>query len=47
MAKEFARLWSESSFRNDGIAVMAGHDDGLLSIGETMEIAARRMLDLS
>ena len=46
MAKEFARLWRDTEFRDDGVAVMAGHDDGLLSIGASLEIAARRLLDL-
>ena len=47
MAREFGRLWRRTGFREAGIAVMAGHDDGLLSIGATLEEAAQRMLALS
>lgn len=44
MAREFARLWRDTAFRDERIAVMAGHDDGLLSIGESLQLAAERML---
>lgn len=47
MAHEFARLWHDTEFRENGVAVMAGHNDGLLSIGVSLEIAAERMLGLS
>jgi ribulose-5-phosphate 4-epimerase/fuculose-1-phosphate aldolase len=46
MAREFTRLHRESQFRNIGVAVMGGHAEGLVSIGETMAEAATRMLDL-
>jgi L-ribulose-5-phosphate 4-epimerase len=46
MAKEFARLWHESDLPTTGIAVMGGHEEGLVSIGETMATAATRILDL-
>ena len=46
MAAEFERLWRESEFAERRIAVMAGHDDGLLSIGPSLADAAQRMLDL-
>ena len=46
MAREFARLWRESDFRSTGIAVMGGHEEGLVSIGETMAVAATRILEL-
>lgn len=46
MAHAFESLWAHSEFRNNGIAVMAGHDEGLVSIGRTLEEAATRMLTL-
>ncbi len=46
MAMEFRRLFAESEFAASGIAVMAGHEDGLISFGETLDVAAKRMLDL-
>ena len=46
MAEEFARLWSAGRFRNDGLAVMAGHDEGIVSIGTTLEEASLRILAL-
>lgn len=45
MAREFARLYRDSGFADDGVAVMAGHADGLVAIGATLEQAARRLLD--
>lgn len=47
MAREFERLWHETGFASDGIAVMAGHDEGLVSIGATLAEAAKRMLRLA
>ncbi len=46
MAHAFESLWTSGAFRDSGIAVMAGHDDGLVSIGRTLEEAATRMLTL-
>ena len=46
-AGEFARLYRDSSFATNGIAVMGGHEDGLLATGESLEQAALRMLDLN
>lgn len=46
MAREFSRLYADTDFDRDGIAVMAGHEDGLISFGATLEDAARRMLNL-
>ncbi|MEM8817535.1 MAG: class II aldolase/adducin family protein [Pseudomonadota bacterium] len=46
MAREFARLWSRGRFRNEGLAVMAGHDEGIVSIGVSLEEAAKRVLAL-
>ena len=47
MAAEFARLYTDTSFADDGVAVMAGHDEGILSFGASLEEAATRILDLS
>ena len=46
MARELDRLYRMEGLRESGIAVMAGHDDGLISFGTTIEEAATRMLDL-
>lgn len=46
MAREFERLWQTSAFPDCGLAVMAGHDEGLLSIGSSLAEAATRLLDL-
>ncbi len=46
MAREFRRLYERSAFADDGIAVMAGHEAGLLSIGRSLRQAASRILDL-
>lgn len=46
MAREFERLYRMGGLREAGIAVMAGHEDGLVSFGTTLEEAATHMLDL-
>ena len=46
MAGEFKRLYRETSFPDTGVAVMAGHEAGLVSIGGSLEEAARRILVL-
>ena len=47
MAREFLRLWQQTTFATDRVAVMAGHDEGLVSVGATLEQAAERMLTLN
>jgi ribulose-5-phosphate 4-epimerase/fuculose-1-phosphate aldolase len=47
MAREFSRLYDQTDFSRTGVAVMAGHDEGLISFGMTIEDAARRMLALA
>jgi ribulose-5-phosphate 4-epimerase/fuculose-1-phosphate aldolase len=47
MAAEFTRLWSEGRFRNDGLAVMAGHEEGIVSISADIGEAAERILALA
>lgn len=44
LAREFARLYRETDLPESGIAVMAGHDAGLISIGRTVREAAERIL---
>ena len=46
MADEFTRLWSEGRFRMDGLAVMAGHEEGIVSIGTDIGEAAEQVLAL-
>lgn len=46
MAQEFDRLWRESDFPETGIAVMAGHEEGIISFGATLADASRRVLAL-
>ncbi|MGB5354407.1 MAG: class II aldolase/adducin family protein [Woeseia sp.] len=46
MAEEFRRLHRETAFAKDGIAVMAGHDEGIIATGRDMQEAARRILNL-
>ena len=46
MANEFRRLYSDTDFRKTKLAVMAGHEEGLLSFGATLEEAAGRILEL-
>ena len=47
MANEFRRLFVDTDFRKTQLAVMGGHEDGILGYGRTLEEAATRMLDLS
>ena len=47
MAREFTRLYCDTSFRANGVAVMAGHNEGIVSIGCDLEEAAMRILTLA
>jgi len=47
MAMEFRRLYSESPFGLQGIAVMGGHEEGLIGIGKSLEQASARILALT
>lgn len=47
MAREIARLFRDGGLSAAGIAVMAGHEDGLISFGESLAEAATRMLELA
>ncbi len=44
MAREFRRLWRQTDLPETGIAVMAGHESGLVSIGRDLAEAAERIL---
>jgi ribulose-5-phosphate 4-epimerase/fuculose-1-phosphate aldolase len=46
MAVELDRLYRMGGFKEAGVAVMAGHEDGLISFGTTVEEAATRLLSL-
>ncbi len=46
MAREFRRLFRETDFKMTGIAVMAGHEAGLVSTGSNLQEAAERILAL-
>lgn len=47
MANEFKRLYKTSGFAKTGIAVMAGHEEGIISIGMTLDQAANRVLKIN
>ena len=47
MASEFVRLWTSAHFRESGLAVMAGHEEGIVSVGESLAEAAGRTLALA
>jgi len=44
MANEFGELWKDPWFKKNGIAVMGGHQDGLIALGATVREATRRIL---
>ncbi len=46
MANEFRRLFRDTEFRRTGLAVMAGHEEGILSFGTNLEEAATKVLEL-
>ncbi len=46
MAHEFERLFRDTDFATDGVAVMGGHEEGIIAFGRSLEEAARRILAL-
>jgi Class II Aldolase and Adducin N-terminal domain len=46
MAAEFRRLYRETPFSADGIAIMAGHEEGIIGTGHGMAEATRRIMQL-
>ena len=47
MAHEFRRLYEETDFAVRGVAVMGGHDEGIVTFGPDIEDATRRILRYS
>lgn len=47
MAEEFRRLYHDTDFASSEMAVMGGHDGGLISIGHDMAKAASRFLEIA
>ena len=46
MACEFRRLYDETAFADLGVAIMGGHEGGIVSFGTSLDQAARRILRL-
>ena len=46
MAHEFRRLFEETAFADLGVAIMGGHEEGIVSFGASLDQAARRILRL-
>ena len=46
MAKEIERLFQESDVAQQKIIIMAGHEEGIISFGETMKEAGNNILQL-
>lgn len=46
MAREFQRLFRETAFSTEGVAVMGGHENGLVSMGGSVKEACDRILAL-
>ena len=46
MATEFGRLYSETAFGSRGVAVMGGHEEGLIAFGKSLQQAAARIQSL-
>ena len=44
IAREFLRFYRETDLPEIGVAVMAGHKEGIVTFGHTMEQAAQRIL---
>jgi hypothetical protein len=46
MALEFRHLFDASDFSKSGVAVMAGHEEGLIATGPSMQEATEKILAL-
>lgn len=46
MAREFGRLYRETDFSEHGVAIMAGHDEGIIAFGRDIREATQRVLAL-
>ena len=47
MAREFERLYHDTDFAAGGVAVMAGHEEGIIAFGASLVEAANRILALA
>ncbi len=47
MAREFRRLYRETDFADRGLAIMAGHEEGIVGTGHGIAQAAGRILELA
>lgn len=47
MAREFERLYRDTDFAAGGVAIMGGHEEGIIAFGRSLEEAARRILALT
>ena len=47
MAREFRRLYADTHFAIRGVAVMGGHEEGIVAFGRDIEEACRRILRYS
>jgi len=45
MARELQTLYEETEMKSGGVAVMLGHEGGLISVGSSLAVATMRMLD--
>lgn len=46
MAREFGRLYRETDLADAGVAIMAGHEGGIVSFGANLQQATERVLSL-
>ena len=46
MAEEVARLYRHTGLKQEGVLVMAGHEDGAMSFGDSIDQAGQRLLRL-
>jgi ribulose-5-phosphate 4-epimerase/fuculose-1-phosphate aldolase len=44
MAREFRRLYEETDFGQQGVAIMGGHEEGIVSFGRDVGQATERVL---
>lgn len=47
MAREFRRLYQDTAFADSGVAVMAGHEEGIVVFGSNIGDATERLLALA
>lgn len=47
MAHEFTRLYLDTEFAKTGTAAMAGHDEGIISIGTSVKEAVESISEIA